>query len=151
MGRYICGARNNNGADAGEPLFTLWNPHASIALRVIAIGFERQSTDVYGLEIIRISTRGTAANTETPTAENDVSRRVAPPSGAVIDRGNFTANPTFTGPNLAKYKPGEVAGSGFMWYLDRRKPIVVPGGTGLALVTTALLATATDCTFMWEE
>ena len=151
MGRYSVGTRTATGADIGEVLYALWNPHASIALRVVSIELDRQGTESIEVAFHRITTRGTPGATETPDADNHFGRRAAPPSGALLDRGNYSAAPTIENPALGMFKPGVVTGSGFQWDF-RQRPIIVDAGTGLAIVVTqAAIAAASDGSFMWDE
>ena len=140
----------------------LWNPHASIALRVFLIVLVKRATGtgIYSAEIRRSTVRGTAGVTETPSAEHHVDRLVAPPSGAVVDAAVFTTPPTMSASVFVKWQASGRPGGGLIWHvpiddengIDLSQTIIVPGGTGLALAQVAAGATETmDFTLGWME
>jgi hypothetical protein len=149
--RYSAAARNIAGADINEPLFGLWNPHASIPLYVVRIMLTKTgATGGIELGAQRISTRGTAANTNTPDIDNHHNLRYAPASGALLDQGNYSVAPTLEGPNLLKAISGVQGGSAVEY--DVPDPgIEVPAGTGLAVVALVANTQITDVTWVWDE
>jgi hypothetical protein len=147
MARYSVGAPASNSADINEATGVLWNPHSTIALRVYGIEVQHNSS-VSGCTVSRVTTRGTPATTTTPDADNQWGRRNTPPSGALLDRGNYTVNPTVQTPPLLAFQLSGQVGSAINYWLPQ--PIIVPGGTGLALVLNTA-ATAWSYSFTWEE
>lgn len=151
MSSYIVAGRGAGGAS--EAVGCLWNPHGSQVLRVWWVSFVHSSTPVglTGWALQRATTRGTPASTITPDLDNHNGRRAGPSSGALLDLGNYTTNATLDASVLARAPMGAVAAGGHDWlFID--KPIVVPGGTGLALnQVTANTLSNVDIVFGWEE
>lgn len=154
MSRYAVSGRNElSGSSANVSVgAVLWNPHASISLFVSALSFFTGSAAVADIGITRSSSRGTPVASITPDLDNDFARRIAPISGAVIDHNFGANNPTLvtTSPYLAIGYCVAVIYSGFSFVFN--KPIEVPAGTGLALVTqVASVIPAGNVTFVWDE
>ncbi len=148
--RYAVGGRATGGG-AGESLAALWNPHATQMLRVTYIAIAENSiTAPQSVTLRRTTTRGTPASTITPDADNAYDFRSAPPSGALLDLGDFTVAPTLAAAVLWRWTASAAQGCGAE---DRFPCLCVPAGTGLALVDAAALAwtSASDLTFTWEE
>jgi hypothetical protein len=148
MARYGVGSVSSSGADAGEAFATLWNPHGSIALRVVKVTavLNVATATVFGL--IRATAQGTPANTATPDTDSHFGRRADPVSGAVANRGNYTVNPTFSGGYLARIPWASTGNQAIEWWFP--VPIIVPGGTGLSLVSTIAVGN-THAAWEWEE
>lgn len=157
--RYAVGGRSAaNGA--GEALATLWNPHASQSLYVIefeVVSLGANSGCIGTLQ--RATVRGTPGSTITPDLDNSYSRRAAPPTGALLDLGDYTTNATLDTSILWRVNtPGgaNTAGSGahLMLGVDEIEDdhgIEVPFGTGLTYVSTQALSGGADVRFTWEE
>lgn len=152
MSDYIVGGRTAaTAATANHVGASLWNPHASIPMRITEIAWAKTVATADNLAIMRITARGTAGSTVTPTIVNDVFRGVAPPSGALLDLAAFTGQPTLDGAvYMHRWNLPAAVGAGIFWAL--RTPIRVPAGTGLALVTpVATILQPADVTFSWSE
>jgi hypothetical protein len=134
----------------GDSLFLLWNPHATIAIRVVHISFILSSANTGGrqLTLNRASTAGaTPTGTYTADIDSHYRNRAAPPSGTLLYQILGT-QPTVGTPPLLDMQVGAVAGSlaGF----DIRTPIVVPAGTGLSIEAVTITAGG-SATFTWDE
>ena len=97
MERYAATPTGGISYGANEPLGGLWNVGTtSIPLwvrKVIVIHTASLRLAVARLTL-PVSTRGTAQSTVTPTVDNAFNHRVTCPSGALVDRSDYTANPT---------------------------------------------------------
>lgn len=126
-------------ATIDHAIAALWNPHASIRLKVAAIHVFKQGAGAADEPVIRRSTtRGTAGSTITPTNVNDFERVTAPPSGALLDLAAFSAQPTLEALGLHGAVIASAVGSGLMWVFS--EPLEVPAGNGLVLTTGVALA-----------
>lgn len=157
MARYGVGGHNVIAGAAAQDrcLAALWNPHASRMLRVVHVEWWQgdASPGVSSLAVVRISTQGTAGSTVTPDADNDYDRLVAPATGAVLNLGDFSVQPTVAGPYhfLAHVSgPSSGAGSGMSWALSRA--FLVRAGTGLAIVTSVNFTfDAGECSWTFDD
>lgn len=154
MLRYgASGPTGATAASADQAIAGLWNPSTAKRIFVHEIHFFDTSATGLDQPLLRRSTaRGTASVTYTPGISADFDRMLAPESGALLDL-DFSAEPTFEGTASRGIFAGVVAaaiGSGFQWIFDR--PIAIPEGNGLHLVTgSAVAATVGEVTFIWEE
>ncbi len=152
MSDYAVGGRSSaTAATANHAGAALWNPHSTIPLRVTEIAWSKTVATADNLAIMRITARGTAGSTVTPTIVNDFLRGVAPPSGALLDLAAYTVQPTLDGSlYLYRWNLPAAVGAGIFWTF--RTPLRVPPGTGLALVTPpGTVLQPADVTFAWTE
>lgn len=150
MSEYMAAGRGAGGAS--ETVACLWNPHGSLAFRVFWVSFVYATVPAavvsWGLQ--RATTRGTPAATLTPDLDSHNGRRAGPPSGALLDLGDYSTNATLDASVLARCMTPIPRSTGHDWFFAQ--PIVVPGGTGLALnQITANAMTNVDVTFGWME
>lgn len=151
MDYYVAGRTAATAATANHAGAALWNPHASIRLQVREIHWFKTVATVDNIAVVRISARGTAGSTVTPTIGNSSQRGVAPTSGALLDLATYSAQPTITDtiPLLRANFPAAIA-SGAMFALQ--EPIEIPPGAGLAIVTpVATILQPADVMFRWTE
>ena len=129
----------------------LWNPHASIRLRVYEIWWCKTVATVDNLALVRISARGTATSSITAVQANETDYAGAPTSGAILDV-TYSAQPTIissTAPLMRWNLPAAV-GSGAIWSFPEE--IEIPAGQGLAIITPpAVILQPADVTFRWAE
>lgn len=153
MARIRVGGRNAaTAATANHVAACLWNPHASIRLRVYEISWSKTVATADNMALVRTSTRGTPGSTVTPTIDNETDRAVAPPSGALLDLGAYTAQPTLlnSGTPLWRWNLPAAVGSGFM--LSLPEELEIPPGGGLAIITpVATILQPADVSFAWAE
>ncbi len=149
-------ARGRSGATAAtadHALAALWNPHASIDIEVTEIWVCANAAPGAGAALLvkRISARGTAGSTVTPTIGNDHMRELAPPSGALLDLAVYSVQPTIADAiPLAGWTFSAAAAAGLIIPFPRK--IHIPPGAGLALVNaTAIIFPASDVTFAWID
>jgi len=122
--------------DANEPSAHLWNPSASVTLEVVYLSIGHQSALAAATtRLTRTSTTGTGLPGQKyqPTQFNAFDQSAVNPSGAFLQMANFSANPTEIVSDLWRIKwvdPG--ANNLVQRRLDRRHPLEVPPGTGLA-------------------
>lgn len=152
--RYAVASGAAFATDAGEACAALWNPHASLSLYVVWAGIGHLNALVGGtFRLSRISSRGTAGATVTPDADNAFDRHAVPPSGALLDVGNYTVAPTEAGPEIWRFRYIEGANSYVSRaYPNKRKhyPVEVPAGTGLCWFCDVALVNGLAC-FRWDE
>jgi hypothetical protein len=140
----------STGALADNVGCALWNPHATMDLTVDEIHFFNTVATVSNPGVVRTTTRGTAVTTVTPDIDNHALRLLDRITGAVLDV-DYSADPTVSGPYLARYNLPAVIGSGLMLSFAPRG-IRVPAGTGLALASPVAVATTSmDVTYVWHE
>jgi hypothetical protein len=150
-----------SGATAGtdaHALAALWNPHGTA--RIIVTQIEVCATAApgagAGLELRRITARGTPGSTITPTIENDDRRAIAPPSGALLDLAVYSGQPTpvAAAGALHSWVYAAVAASGIIYPCASSNSlgITIPPSTGLALLnTSAIIFPISEVTFNWLE
>jgi len=131
----------------------LWNPHATHRIKVIQIALVAAAAPSAGatIKLRRISGRGTAGSTVTPSIVNHSERSIAPPSGALLDLAAYSVQPTFESGDLGiGWVLAAVAASGIVYPIP--SGIVIPPGAGLCITTGAAVAVpASDVTFVWLE
>lgn len=130
----------SDGTD-NDAVAILWNPHASRVLYVMEIHFANDTAASGKVTLTRTTTRGTAGSTVTPDADNHVEGLVAPPTAAVLDLANFSAEPTKASPDLGSYQTPATIGAGKVWSF-RAAPIRVGAGTGFGIINGAAAAVA---------
>lgn len=152
---FVCGARTGaaTAATAGLVVANIWNPHATVRPRLTEIHVCNQSGASVGNAVLRRTTaRGTVpAATVTPDIDNNLDRTLPPPSGLVIDLGpTFTTQPTVDASDLYRWTVTAAVGAGIVWTMPAG--LVIPPGTGLAIVTSAAIAfPIADITCVWDE
>jgi hypothetical protein len=144
--RYAVAMPAQNASTANEPIGALWNPSGSVKLRVRKV--EVMGGTAMKVWVSRISTQGTRGTTTTPDGDNAFQRGEAPASGATLDRGDYTANPTEQGPPMLAGHISGQNGCQIGWWLEQ--PIIVGPGTGLA-VWCNTTHTAMSLAFEWDE
>jgi hypothetical protein len=130
----------------------LWNPHATARIRVVEISLVAVAAPGAGagIELRRITARGTPGSTVTPAIQQHDARAIAPPSGALLDLAAYTVQPTLEAGGLWGWVLGAVIGSGFIYPVPLG--IVVPPGAGLALVNrAAIIVPASEVAIVWQE
>jgi len=131
----------------------LWNPHGSLPLAVRQIFITATTAGAPGINVRRITARGTASTTVTPNLDNSYDRRDAPATGALLDLA-YSVQPTIVDSGvstscMASDMVGEI-GTGIMFPFPF--PITVPAGTGLALISTGTtVIPVSDVYFEFED
>lgn len=135
----VRGRNSATAATADHAVAALWNPHATQRIMVVQWQLFCQTAPGAGLayRFRRITTRGTPGSTVTPDRNNHSIYGVAPPSGALLDLGAYSVQPTEAGEFAGSYVPAAIIASGIVLNLGN---IEVPPGTGLALVQVAATA-----------
>jgi hypothetical protein len=151
---YCVGGDNgtSNITTAGECFAGFWNPSGTVRLHVTQVQLLHTggtASNVMRFYLARTTARGTPNATVTPDADNAYERLAAPPSGAVLDLGNFSVEPTEVTPYIFRAYPGQGQGAGAMWTL--KAPLHVPPGTGLGLFVTDTVTLRAAVTFEWWE
>lgn len=150
MDYYAAGRSAATAATANHAGAALWNPHATIRLQVREIHWIKTVATLDNLAVQRITARGTAGSTITPTIASSSQRGVDRPSGCLIDLATYSVQPTLEGVPLLRTNLPSAVGAGMMWSLA--EPIEIPPGAGLALITpTAVILQPADVTFRWTE
>lgn len=141
-------------AAADNAVATLWNPHSTHRIKVIAISICVAIAPSAGStpKLRRVTARGTPASTVNPGIAQHSERSIAPPSGALLDLGTYSAQPTFdTGDLGFGWVLAAVAASGIVYPLPANG-IIIPPGAGLCIATgSAVAIPASDITFTWLE
>jgi hypothetical protein len=150
VARFSVCVQSASSADANEPSHVLWNPHGSMALRVYKAEANAAAAVSGGVTVrlARVTALGTSGASTSPDADNHFGRRATPVSGALLHRGNWTANATENTPPLLVAYLGAVAASCVEWWFP--SPIIVPAGTGLGIFVSAAV-TGNTASFEWEE
>ncbi len=139
-------------ATADHGICALWNPHSTQRIVVTEISLSAVAAPgaAAGVELRRISARGTPGSTVTPAIQQHSERAVAPVSGALLDLATYTVQPTAEAGGLWGWVLGAVIGCGFIYPIP--KGFVIGPGAGLALVTRAAIAIpACEVGVVWEE
>jgi hypothetical protein len=128
----------------------LWNPHASIAIRVtdVAVAFGTTQAAAHTIRLSRTSTIGTPASTRNPDESSHFGLRHSPASGTTMGQGNFTVNPTEVTPEFARAAVPTPSGTAVEWWFP--VPIIVTPGSGLAVFSNGAVAGGAIW-FRWEE
>lgn len=132
---------------------SIWNPHTTQRIKITELSLVAIAAPGAGagVELRRITTRGTPGSTVTPTITSDDSRMLAPPSGALLDLAVFTAQPALDGAvSDWGWVLGGVIGAGFIYPFANG--LIVPPGAGIAIVNRAAIVTpACEVSFVWKE
>lgn len=106
---------------------------------------------VCNLALARSTARGaTPGATVTPDLDNSQNRGKAPNSAFVLELAAFGTQPTVDGSDLVRWNLPAAIGAGVI--LPLRRPVEVPAGTGLVLITpVAVLFPISDVTFVVED
>lgn len=142
MARYrVSGTTAATAATDQHAIAAVWNPSATkrIALLELSLVATAAPAAGAGLLLRRLSARGTAGSTVTPTLEFADQHDAAPDSGWVLDLAAYTAQPTIEAGDLWGWVLAAVAASGVI-YPIQPPGIVIPPGTGIALVNRAAVA-----------
>lgn len=141
MSIRIAGRSAATAATANHAVAAIWNPSSSLRIRVTELSFVAQGaapTAGNSLQVRRITARGTAGSTLTPTIANDTDRIVAPVSGVVVDLAAYTVQPTLdTGVAMWQWNLAAVIGSGVVLPFE----VTIPPGAGLAIAQIAATVT----------
>jgi hypothetical protein len=139
-------------ATVDHAIAAIWNPDANrrIWAHEVSIFAAAAPGAGSGFELRRITARGTAGSTVTPDADNAHEANVAPASGFLLDLATYSAQPTLATPPLGLgFVFAAVAASGIVMPLRR---IMIPAGTGLALVNrAAIIVPACEVSWVIEE
>jgi hypothetical protein len=144
-----------SGAGAGSVAFGLWNPHSTQIIKLKRIVLSVQAGASSGTIAIfqRSSTRGTPASTVTPDISTDGKRGAGPPSGALLDLGAFTVQPTLDTDELFSFvQLGGTSGgdADFTQYDFQGEGFYIPPATGLCLARSFNNPTY-EVTLTWSE
>jgi hypothetical protein len=152
MSYRISGTTVATAATDAHAVCALWNPHSTKRIRVTEIDLVAVAAPGAGagVELRRITVRGTAGSSITAAIQNADERDIAPPSGAILDLATYTGQPTLEANADWTWVLGAVIGSGFIYPIPRG--IVIPPGAGLALVNrAAIIVPACEVTYVWDE
>lgn len=139
-------------ATAGHAIAQLWNAHTTkrIAVTEVVVFKAGAGTANDAIQLQRTTIRGTAGSTVTPDIDNNYDADLAPPSGPLLDLAAFTGQPTLATPGLKGWVAAAVAASGIVFPIPRE--IVIPAGTGLAIIQVAATAwPASEVSVEWVE
>jgi hypothetical protein len=128
----------------------LWNASTTKSIYVFEIKIIKTvgTADNHGLATI--TARGTPAATVTPGVSHHDDVLTAPESGALLDLGTYSAQPTIGVQGLDRTNLPAVVGAGWIWTFPKGRRI--KPGTGLAIVSpVAVIGQPTDITFVWSE
>jgi len=133
----------------------LWNPSTTATIFLLEFHLFKLTVGAADEpKIRRISARGTASTTATPTIANDYDHRLASPAGALLDL-SFSAQPTFVGTSgsggdLRSMITPAAIGTGIMWAW--REGVAIRPGAGIAIATGIALAfPVSRVTAVWSE
>ena len=156
MSRFSAAARAESGNAGGvrRPAAVLWNPSSTLSLvvRTIAVTPPTVVTTAHIIDVWRTTTRGTAASTMTPDVNNDYDGNGAPPTGALLDLGIFSALPTeAAATGLVQWATMQANSALWLWSMPGG--VLVPPGTGLAVGsdTVSIPVQMSDIFFVWDE
>ncbi len=153
MGRYsVNGLSVATAVTDAHAICAVWNPHATkrIKARQVAAFAVAAPGAGSGFELRRISARGTAGSTVTPTIVNSHIRDIAPPSGFLLDLAAYTVQPTLEAIALGVgFVFAAVAASGAVLPLD---DIEILPGAGLAMINRAgIIVPACEISWVIED
>lgn len=117
--------------------FAIWNPSATKRIELLECGIFVTTAPVAtsGLHLRRITARGTAGSTATPTLENAIQRDAAPDSGFLLDLAAYSVQPTLAAvPSMKGWVPAASVGAGLVLPF---RDVVIPPGTGVAWLNRA--------------
>lgn len=136
-----------------DPIFLVWNPHASLPVRLTQVGWQANTAPAAApasFSFDRASARGTPTSTVTASQVHDEENDAAPLSGLLIDDCAAGTPPTWITPSLYAWSFQAVAASAIVIPLARG--LLLPPGTGFGMRGLAGGA-ITNCDVMvaWEE
>lgn len=117
--------------------FSIWNPSTTKRIELVELGVfvTTAPTAGSGLQMRRITARGTPGTTATPTLENAQERDAVPDSGFVLDLAVFSVAPTLAAaPSMMGWVPAASVGAGLVLPL---RELTIPPGTGIAFLNRA--------------
>lgn len=129
----------------------LWNPHASVRLRVYEFSWGKTVATADFIALARISARGTATSSLTAAQVNETDYAVAPPSGAILDL-TYSGQPTLisTTSFMFRWPLPAAVGAGLIQSLPEE--LEIGPGQGLAVITpVATILQPADVGFAWAE
>lgn len=140
-------------ATAEHTIAELWNPHSTQRIKVISVSMFKTTagTAADAWRTKRTTARGTAGSTVTPDIDNHSERAAAPVSGALLDLAAFSVQPTLDASELGPaWVAAAFAAAGAVFAIPGG--IVIPPGTGLALVqVAATIWPVSEVEFVWLE
>jgi hypothetical protein len=138
-------------AVANSALAGLWNPHTTQSILVVQISVNNLSTasGTRFVALSRVTTRGTPASTVTPDIYSHHIQGVAPPSGALLDLGTYTVEPTQETPYDFGLGWPPVISAGAVFPIPGG--IIVPPERGLGLIQLPASTFVGEVTFSWLE
>lgn len=138
-------------ATANAVAAVLWNPHASIRIRVYEVSWLKTVATADFLAVGRVSARGTATTSLAAAQANETDFMAAPPSGGVIDTA-WSAAPTLVSTSALLYRAPLAAAVGAGFILPWGEEVEVPPGAGLAFFTpVATILQPADLSVAWAE
>lgn len=124
---------------ADHAIFAVWNPSTTKRIELLEIGVFTVTAGTAGCGFYRrrITARGTAGSTATPSLENALERDAAPDSGFLLDLAAYSVQPTLAaapgmGPSVAM--PNSI-GAGII--IPFAQDLIIPPGTGIAFLNRA--------------
>jgi hypothetical protein len=152
-------ARGRNAATAAttdHAIWSLWNPHSTQRIKLIAVSMFAQGgspASGYSIRLRRITARGTAGSTVTPGISNHSTRGAAPPSGALLDLAAFSVQPTLEASSVDfgfGYTFANTQASGLVYPIPGG--IEIPPGAGVACIQVPASASTTfEIAVTWLE
>jgi len=151
---YVRGFTAATAATANHVIAELWNPGTLSGRRIevveVAIFKAGAGTANDSIFLERTTAKGTSGSTVTPDADNAGQADSTPPSGATLELAAFTVQPTLASPGMYGWVAPAVAGAGIIIPIPR--VIVIPAGTGLAIVQRAATIWPTsEVSFVFED
>jgi hypothetical protein len=126
----------------------LWNPHSTKDIKVRRVVYTQDSTDTQQLvDFNFITARGTPLTTTTPVIANHHQYAAAPQSGALLDFGGYSVEPTSSGAGILAAFRCVVQ----FHFLIFEGEIVVKAGTGLGIFSRVASSISYRLGFFWEE
>jgi hypothetical protein len=128
-------------ATADHAIFSVWNPSGTKRIELLEIGVFAVTAPTAGAGFYRrrITARGTAGSTATPTAANALEADAAPDSGFLLDLAVFTVQPTLAaapGMGPAVVMPNSI-GAGVI--IPFAYDTIIPPGQGVAFCNRAAI------------
>ena len=125
-------------AGADECFSALWNPSSTRRIKMLSCTLYMRDFDIAGntFYVTRITARGTPGSTVTPNADNSREGDSAPPSGALLDLAEYSAQPTRASPELKSpfaFPAGASGAEGSGFLFEAPRGIWIPPGTGVAI------------------
>jgi hypothetical protein len=151
--RYaVAGGSGATAAVINDVIGALWNPHATKSITVVSVTVSKLA-GAAGQRIRAVTARGTPGSTITPDVDNDFDRLAAPASGAVLDLGPYSVQPTVAGPaDWMRIMPsvGTAVGTIQEFYFPRGG-LWIEAGSGMGLAQTGATSAQFDISFVWDE